>query len=169
MTTHAHDDDMDLVATWLKKDPTRWTAGALGGFTAGLVMMIVAGMFAILGGKEFLFPVKFAAVPVLGATATEFGFHIGALLTGFIVHSVISMFLGAIYAHFTSTNRKDALLAAGLSWGLFGWIFILNLFVQSFSDINAIGVPRGPGLFAHIAWGLALATTGFYDQMLRKK
>ncbi len=160
--------DINIVALWLKKDPTRWTAGALGGFTAGLIALVVAMVLSTMGGYEFLLPTKFPAIPFLGAEATTLGMHLNAILLGLAVQSVLSIFLGVIYAHFTSTNNFKALLGAGFTWGIFSWIFIFNLFIQSFPAVHAMEISRGGALFICLAYGFSLVTVGTFDRMLRK-
>ncbi len=160
--------DINIVALWLKKDPTRWTAGALGGFTAGLVGLVVAMILSVMGGYEYLLPFKFPALPILGNEATALGMHMNAIALGFVVLSGISIFLGVIYAHFTSTNNFKALLGAGFTWGIFSWIFLFNLFTMSFPAISAMALPRSGTLFVSLAYGFSLVTVGFFDRMMRK-
>src|SRR4051812_44875020 len=95
-TNHAADTDGDIniVALWLQADRVRWMAGILAGLFAGLVALAFAGILAAMNGMEFLFPVKLMGTTVMGAVATESGFHLGALFFGLLVFEVVSAFWG---------------------------------------------------------------------------
>jgi hypothetical protein len=161
-----HQEDMDIVAIWLRKDPKRWVAGILAGAFAGVLALAFACVLAKIGGMEILFPIKVAAVPILGNEATAYGMT-PAVLIGFVIHELLCMFLGFVYAHFTGTNELPTLLGAGFTWGVFSWIFIFNLFVQSFADIQALHLSKGAGFFVMLVFGLSLTSTAFFDRMIR--
>jgi hypothetical protein len=158
--------EYNLVEIWLRKDPVRWVSGALAGLIAGVVAMGVAGFVSTSFGMEFWFPVKLMGSIVLGPYATEFSSTNG-VLAGWAVVEILAMFLGAVYAHFTGTNAVGPLLAMGLVWGTFTWIFIWNLFMQSFKSISAVRVPSTATFPVCIAFGLALASVTVFDRMMR--
>lgn len=162
------DDDRDLVAAWLTWDGTRIMAGALAGLFAGILMMAFAMIFAKIMGYEVLFPVKYAAVPILGGDALRFD-NTAAVLVGFIAHEILSAVLGMFYAHFTATNALPALLGYGLVWGIFSWIFISNLFTPAFFDLAAIALPKSVFLPVNLVFGLGLPAVAFFDRSLRGK
>ena len=157
---------MDIVAIWLRKDPKRWVAGILAGAFAGVLAAAFACLLAKMGGFELWFPLKVAAIPFLGNQATAYGIT-QALTIGFVVHELLCMFLGFVYAHFTGTNELPTLLGAGLTWGLFSWIFIFNLFTQSFTEIEALHLSKGAGFFVMLVFGLSLTSTAFFDRVIR--
>lgn len=165
---HNEEGDINLVEMWLKIDPTRWIAGALGGITAGWIAMIVAMVFSAAAGLELYFPIKAVAAAFLGSAATESGMHLGAILTGAIAHSVLAAILGVAYAHFSVTNLPKVLFGAGFVWGTFSWVFIFCLFSQSFQGWNAMALHRGVGLALNLVFGFSLATVAIFDRMLRK-
>jgi len=161
------EEDLDLVAIWLRCDPVRWLAGALGGAFAGVAAIAVAMLLAVRSGTEFWFPVKIGALPILGSGATEYGLRLPAILVGFAMIEGICMFWGIMYAHFTGTNRIKALLPMGAVFGIFSWVFIFNLFAQSFTTINALQLSRGAGLLIMLIYGISLTTVAFFDRIVR--
>lgn len=164
-----NNEDMNIVALWLRCDKTRWVAGAAGGLFAGLVAIFFAMVMAVLGGKEFWFPVKLIASIVLGPSATVLGFHFGAIAVGCAVFEALAMFWGVVYAHFAPTNSLSALLGVGATWAAFSWIFIWNLFLQSFKPIFNAQVSSGAAFAICMVYGLSLTAVAFFDRVLRGK
>lgn len=162
-----HTDDINLVELWLRRDSTRWVAGAFAGILAGAMAMVVAMIFSKAAGYEIWFPLKLMAAIPMGASATEVGTNMAAIITGLIVYGVLCVFLAMVYAHFTVTNLLSALLGMGLVWGIFSWIFIWNLFLPSFRVIFAAKLPSGPAFLICIVFGLALTSVAFFDRVLR--
>jgi hypothetical protein len=170
MNTDAHGlpvEDIDLVATWLVADKTRWAAGIAAGLFAGLVALAFAGVLAIAGGTEFWFPVKLMGTWVTGPSGTEFGPHLGNIFAGLVIVELLSTFWGFVYGHFVKTNSLGALLAMGLVWGIFGWIFHWNLYFHSIRTILASNVSAATALPIFIVWGLSLTSVAFFDRALR--
>jgi hypothetical protein len=161
------DGDINLVEGWLKADPKRWLAGVLAGLFAALIAIAVAGIISVVGGMEFLFPVKLMATWVLGASATELGMHLGAIAVGFGVIGAICGFWGFVYAQFVRTNCLGPLLAMGLVWGIFSWVFEWNLFFHSIKPILTADVSPAPVFFICLAYGISLTSVAFFDRSLR--
>ena len=162
------DDDRDIVAMWLKWDPKRLLAGVMSGLFAGLIAAGFAVVFAKMLGADPLFPIKFAAIPMLGEQALRYD-NTQAILVGLLTHELLCVVLGVVYAHFTGVNSLPALLGAGLIWGSFSWIFISCLFVSAFANIAALSLPKQVFFPFNMVFGLALASTGFFDRMLRNR
>ncbi len=160
--------EYNLVEIWLRRDPARWIAGALGGLFAGAVAMGVAMLLAQMGGLELEFPIKLMGTLILGSPATEIGENRESILAGASVIGAICIFWGVIFAHFTGTNSFKVLLPMGLVWGIFSWIFLWNLFLQSFKPIYAARIPSGPVLPICLTYGLALASIAFFDPVFRR-
>ncbi|MEK7690218.1 MAG: hypothetical protein AAB425_04280 [Bdellovibrionota bacterium] len=167
---HAELLDENIVEVWLRRDPVRWMAGLAGGLLSGLVMLLAAMISAKVAQVDALFPIKVAAVPLLGAGATEFAAKGSVLAVGLFTHLFLCAVLGVVFAHFTGAVRTvKGLLGYGLVWGVFAWIFIFNLFVQAFTEIFALQLPSGLALPIHLLFGLTLASVAWFDQMFRQK
>lgn len=164
-----HEEDMNMVELWLRRDTTRWMAGIAAGLLAGMVAMIFAMVLSAIGGAQLLFPAKLMATIVLGAQATEYAAGFGTVLVGLVLFEVICAFFGFVFAHFVFTNSLPALLGMGLAWAAFSWVFIWNLFLQSFETFFAASVGSGPVFFVCLAYGLSLTSVAFFDRALRGK
>lgn len=170
-STHTHGlppEDTDIVAGWLIADKTRWIAGVMAGLFAGLVALGFAGVLAIAGGLEFWFPIKIMGSWILGASATELGFKLGAIIAGLVIVEALSAFWGAVYAHFVKTDSLGSLLAMGVVWGTFGWIFHWNLYFHSIKPILAANISPGAVFPVFMVWGMALTVVSFFDRAMRK-
>src|SRR5215210_2245512 len=159
--------EYNLVEMWLRKDPIRWVSGALAGLLAGFVALVVAAVIASALHYEALFPIKLIGSIILGPSATAVDNNSG-VLPGVVLFEGVALFLGFVYGHFTSVNQMTALLPMGLVWGIFSWIFIWNLFMQSFLTVFAARIPSGAILLVCIAFGIALSSVSVFDRMLRK-
>jgi len=158
--------DFNLIELWLRFDIPRLIAGAMAGAFAGVIMAIAAGLFALVGGHEFLYPVKVAALPIMGNVATNYGMHLPAIALGFVVHEVICIVLGMVYAQLTQTNKLLPLLGAGFMWGTFSWVFIQNLFARSFLAVRTEELPSGVAFFVLLIFGFSLSSVRLFDRML---
>jgi hypothetical protein len=156
----------DIVALWLRKDPVRWAAGVAAGIVAGMMSLVFAMVLAKANGLEAFYPARIPALPILGNSAMEFA-NGTAIFVGVAAHLVLCSILGFVYAHFTATNVMTRLLGAGLTWALFSWIFITNLFAMSFTDVAALSYSRGAGLFVNLVFGLSLTSVAFFDKAFR--
>jgi hypothetical protein len=169
-TRDLHDlppEDINLVALWLDADKVRFAAGIAAGLFAGLVALAFAGVLAAAGGMEFTFPTKLMGTWIVGASGTEVGANLGHVLAGVAVVEVLSAFWGFVYAHFVKTNSLGALLAMGLVWGVFGWIFHWNLYFHSIRTILASNVGPGAPLLVFVVWGVSLTCVAFFDRAFR--
>lgn len=160
--------EQNLVEIWLRRDPVRWIAGILGGLFAGAVAMAVAMALASSSGLEPTFPAKLMGTIVLGPEATEIGQSQG-MIAGVAIFELICLFWGFVYAHFTGTNKLSALLPMGLVWGVFSWIFIWNLFMQSILPIRAAQIPTAAALLICVTYGVSLASVSIFDGIFRGK
>lgn len=169
--TQAHEleeGEMNLVAEWLRVDPTRWIAGAIAGVFAGVMMLALGMVFATAFGQEAMYPFKVAAVPFLGGHATDLT-NGSAIFIGLLAQSFFSGIWGVIFSHFVFTNSRAPLLAMGLVWGIFNWIFVHNLFMRAFPDYLALDISSGVTIFCDLFWGISLTSVAVFDRMLRKK
>ncbi len=159
--------DINVVEKWIQVDKTRWAAGLLAGAFAGVVALVFAMIFSKAVGLELTFPAKLMATPILGAAAANYDAGLGAILTGFIFFELIAVFWGIVYAHFTYTNSLPALMGMGLTWAAFSWIFIFNLFMQSWEPIFAAAIPSGAAFAVCLVYGLALTSVAAFDRAIR--
>jgi hypothetical protein len=166
--SHAdQDEDFNLVALWLRTDAKRWLAGILAGAFAGAVALGVAMAISAMSGREFWYAAKLLGTAILGPFATEVGLHMDAVLAGFVVMEAICIFWGLVYAHFTQTNQLGPLLAMGVVWGLFSWIFIWNLFLPAFQTIYAAHISPAAAFPICLAYGISMTSVAFFDRMVR--
>jgi hypothetical protein len=161
--------EVNLVELWLRKDPIRWIAGAAAGLLAGLVAMLFAVLLAALGGFEAWYPLKVPALPFLGMEALRIGPHFDAIFLGLFAFLLLALFLGIVYAHFSAVNYLPALLGVGVTWGLFSWIFIVNLFMPSFRAYSSAQVSSGAAFFVCVVFGITLTSVAFFDRAFRGK
>lgn len=164
-----YDNDLNVVEIWTRIDPVRWFAGAIAGVVAGGLSLFFAMFLSVISGRDIWFPAKLLATTVLGASATALDAGAGAILVGVLVYEGICTFWGVVYAHFTGTNSIPSLLAMGLAWSAWHWVFTWCLFLQSFRTIF-IAVSTYtylPVLFICLVYGLSMSTVSFFDQMLR--
>ena len=97
------------------------------------------------------------------------GFHFGPIFVGLIVHEAFCFLLGFIFAHFVYAKKAGSVAAMGFVWGVFGWIFVNNLFSKSFHDVLALEIPQGAAFFVWVAFGLALTNLVIVDKMFQSK
>jgi hypothetical protein len=167
-TAHLDDqEDINVVAIWLRRDPVRWMAGALAGLFAGLVAAAFGMVFAAVLGADLFYPIKWMALPVLGGEAMEAGLNLPALIIGLVVLEALCMIQGIVYAHMTGTNSLSALLGVGVVFGLFTWIFIINLYMPSFLGIRTVNMPPGAAFPVCLVMGLSLTSVAFFDRLVR--
>jgi hypothetical protein len=172
-TTNTHNNsqaeiDYNIVALWTSIDVTRWIAGCIAGAFAACLATIVAGAFATSGGFEFLFPVKLLGTALLGREATAYGSTSG-LVAGALVLGFITVFWGFVFGHFVRTNKFFNLLGMGVTWGLFSWVFVWNLFLHSVKSISASNMSSGPAMAICLTYGLGMMSIAIVDKVIRPK
>ena len=156
----------NLVENWLRRDPVRWISGGLAGLLAAIAAICLAMILSYCSGLQSWLPLKLVGTILMGPVATDVDLAQGAI-SGGILLALVSVFLGAVFSHFVYTNELKSLLAMGLVWGIFSWIFIWNLFMQSFSSIFAAQIPATVVFPICLLFGLTLASVSFFDRMLR--
>lgn len=164
-TRHYNEEDPNIVSMWLQIKPRRWVAGVVAGVVAGFVFHAVGFVLSSMGRLDPLFSVKVAALPVLGSRALDLGASGIAIITGLVMTGIVTGILGLAFAHFTLSNRIRTLLAMGVVWGVFGWIFIMNLFIQSFHDVSALRLSNGATFAACLGFGIGLVSLAATDRI----
>jgi hypothetical protein len=102
--------------------------GALAGLAGGMAMALVAALMSLVQRQDIWHEAKAIASVVLGAQAlAQPGFAAVPVLIGTLLHLIVSMLLGALFALVTRrwlqlpTDFGIPLLA-GLSYGLLVWL-----------------------------------------------
>ena len=160
-------EEFNLVAIWLRTDPARWIAGAFAGIFSAGVMWVATLLYEASSGGDVWFLLKAFAVPALGGGAMASGFHLHAILVGCVVLGLLAIILGVVYSHMTGTNRFIPLFGMGLTWGVFSWIFLNNLFSSSWREVYVLQIPKSHALFAWLIFGVSLVSVSFFDQLFR--
>lgn len=160
--------EVNLVEIWLRKDPVRWVAGAVGGCFAGICALVFAMVLSTLNGMDLWYPAKVPAIPFMGAEAMNVDAGGSVIVIGVVAFLALCVFLGAVFAHFTGTNCLGALLGVGLAWGAFSWVFIFNLFMPAFRDFFITAPSSGAAFFVCMVFGTALTSTAYFDRMFRR-
>lgn len=152
-----------VLKLWGTLRPKRLLAGLFAGWVAGIMMFLFGVVVCMFAGLDLLMPIKVAAIPVVGAEALRIGMT-SAVLVGILFQATLMGFLGAAYAHFTGFNHVKALFPMGLTWGIFGWVFIHSLMFKSFIDYRTAGLHDGVMFFAWIVYGVSLMSVMFFDR-----
>ncbi len=161
-------EEHNLVENWLRVDPRRWIAGVFAGVLAIWIAFGVGGLIASANQTPATFPIKLIGTIALGPIATDYSMNEG-LVAGATIITILAAFLGFIYSHFVYSNSWGALLPMGLVWGIFSWIFIWNLFFQSFRPIFAASVSSGAAIAVCLSFGICLASVRFFYNLLRSR
>lgn len=155
--------EFNLVEMWSQPRKQRIIAGILAGLVAGTCMLVFGFIYCALKGIDITAPMKIGALPFLGVNALQIG-SMKAIIVGLLAHYGLSSVLGGLFAHFTGVNRRGALFGMGLTWGIFGWIFITNLFMPSFRAYYMAQIPSSVMIFAWLAFGMGLMSVSFFDR-----
>jgi hypothetical protein len=155
--------EYNLVAMWTNVRPQRLIAGAMAGVVAGVAMLLFGVVYCAMKGMDLTAPMKIVALPFLGEEALLIGSMKG-LIVGLIAHLGLSAVLGAFYGYFTGVNHKKALFGMGITWGIYGWIFITCLMMPSFRAYHAAQIPLGVMFFAWLVFGVSLMSISLFDK-----
>ena len=155
--------EYNVVALWTNFRGARLRAGIFAGIFAGLMMQLFGVLFCAIKGDDLAKPFKISALPFLGNSALAYGSTQG-LVVGLIAFYVLVSFLGMVYAHFTGTNHRGNRFGVGITWGVFGWVFITCLFSPAFRSYYEAEIPRGPMFFAWLVFGVSLMSVAWFDK-----
>lgn len=143
----------------------RLLRGAIGGFVAGLVFIGVTMWFVTITGGPANQPLNLISSLGLGADALQNG---GANpLLGFVIHSVLSIVFGMIFALFVPLFKTNGTVAA--AGGLFGIaLFVINFLILAQTVVTQFKAPNlAFELLAHAVFGHLLAFA-FYSSGIRE-
>lgn len=171
-TTDIDNDNDRSQQTAGRRDATaeplmpRLVRGAVGGFVFGLVFLAFNMWFVASMGNPATNPLKLISSLVLGQGALEAG--TASPFVGFLVHAVLSMGFGVVFALLVPRMRTNGTVA--LAGGLYGGA----LYLVNFLIIAPLVFPQfatGPNdpfeAVVHIVFGHALALA-FYSSGVRR-
>ncbi len=135
--------------------------GALAGLAGGLVMAVVAALISASMGQDIWHESKRIAAIVYGPSAlAASGFDLGPVLTGSLIHLLVSALLGAIFGIVTRrwlhlTSDFGTPVMAGLVYGLLIWMaayfVVLPLLNPALLDVYTPAF-----IIQHVAYGVVL-------------
>jgi len=142
--------------------------GAVAGFLAGAVMVLLSPILSLLTGISIWEPPKIIAATVYGPSVVNTaGFDPGPVMTGTIIHFVISIVLGAIFGiithrilHMTTDFGLPALI--GLCYGLA--IFFVAYFIIPLINPTVNEYGMAPVIAQNMAFGICL---GIFYSLVR--
>ena len=132
--------------------------GAVAGFLAGAVMVLLSPILSLLTGVSVWEPPKIIAATLLGpAVVNTPGFDPVAVITGTAIHFIISIALGAIFGiithrllHMTTDFGLPALI--GLCYGLI--IFFVAYFIIPLINPTVNEYGMAPVIAQNMAFGI---------------
>lgn len=126
------------------------------GLVAGIVMALVTMMItALMGMGLWALPAMIAAL-LLGSPATM-GVTAGVIMIGLVIHMVLSMMFGVVYAAIVNFFSHEFLLT-GTLFGLLLWIvnfYVIGLFVPG-ARMMAQNEPIWLAIMSHLIFGVTL-------------
>lgn len=154
---HEPTKDLNTIEhIWTRIDYQWLKAGALSGILAGLLIILVAsGLTSRLLG-DWTQPFKMIGAAVFGAEATAFGPLGKAGLAGFLIHMILSVVYGLIFAHLVhEKSHARSLILLGFVTSFIIWVFSCKLFLPSFNIHLAIRFPSTVSLFMQVLFGIS--------------
>jgi hypothetical protein len=129
--------------------------GAVGGLVAGMMFAGVTMWFMTSIGKPADTPLLMISTLVKGDGAMMNG--TAGVPVGLVLHMVLSMAFGMVFALFTARVRTNGLLAvAGLAYG--GLLYVLNFQVLARAAVHTFSMANQPfELVVHLVFGVLLA------------
>jgi hypothetical protein len=142
--------------------------GAVAGFLAGAVMVLLSPILSLLTGIDVWEPPKIIAATVYGPSVMDTtGFVAGPVITGTLIHFAISIVLGAIFGivchrlfHLTTDFGLPALI--GLCYGLM--IFFVAYFIIPMINPTVVEYGMAPVIAQNMAFGICL---GMFYSLVR--
>ena|SRR3990167_9032767 len=154
---HEPTKDLNTIEhIWTRIDYQWLKTGALSGASAGLfIILLASGLTSKLLG-DWTQPFKMIGAAVFGAEATAFGPLGKAGLVGVLIHMVLSVIYGVIFAQLVhERSHARSLIFLGFVTAFIIWVFSCKLFLPSFDIHLAIRFPSTVSLFMQVLFGLA--------------
>lgn len=141
--------------------PTRvypYRVGLTGGTLGGLAMVAVAIAYGILSGRGVWLPVNLIGATLIrdlqtASPETLSAFNLAALVAGLLLHAVMSVGLGLLFAVLLPTLPGPAIIWS-LTVGPMLWIVASVLALPLINPLMAKHVDGGSFLVAHVAYGI---------------
>lgn len=147
-----------------------WYGGAISGIIAGLVMAVVLMIHSQFIGNGFFTPVLAIAGTFFGVSALAGGF--GTVLTGLILHVIVSAVLGIIFAMIVNPETSSGYaFFGGLVFGIAVWAVMTYLVLPWANPVMRSEVLMHPGMwaFCHLVYGGVLASTPYFERTTAPK
>lgn len=133
----------------------------------GMLPGIIAGYFflAFVGGRPVPVGLEEGSTTIVVSTGfvESVGKMVGAgALSGFFVHIIISMIIGALYTgaflnYVELGNAFMNVVAGGLIYGLIWWLIGTNIIMPALTGDPVLQLTLGPIFYGHIIFGHMLA------------
>jgi len=146
--------------------------GAVAGFLAGAVMVLLSPVLSLITRVNIWIPPKLIAATapwINGATATQPGFEFAPVLTGTLLHFLVSTILGAMFGLFFRRLRLPSDFGLPVLLGLvYGILIFLGAFfvVLPFVNPTLVQFSMGPVLAQNLAFGVCL---GIFYALVRPR
>ena len=145
--------------------------GAVAGFTAGVVMLVLSPILSLLTDFDIWQPPKLISAMVYGSEVVNtVGFQAGPVFTGLAIHLLVSTIMGAIFGIFFNrvfhlTTAFGLSLQVGLAYGILTWIVVYFL-VLPFANPTLRASYQAPFVAQHIVYGIVLGAVYMYVRPL---
>ncbi|MBI4410856.1 MAG: hypothetical protein HY541_00025 [Deltaproteobacteria bacterium] len=140
---------------WTRIDYPWLIAGALSGASAGLLIILLASQLTSKLLGDWTQPFKMIGAAVFGAEATAFGPLGEAGLIGFLIHTVLSVIYGVVFAQLVhEKSHARSLVFLGFVTGFIIWVFSCKLFLPSFNLPLALRFPSTVSLVLQVLFGI---------------
>ena len=131
--------------------------GVIGGLAGGLAMWVFMSIVTAIDGQGVWAMPKWVADAMYGDS--WLGFNGTDVFTGLIIHFILSLVLGALFAvivvPFVASPRT--LLLSGIIWGAIVYLVLSVLAMGAIDETMAQEVPLIPWMVANLLFGLVVA------------
>lgn len=153
---------MELRSNRVIQNQPDWLAGAIAGFVAGAVLMVLEMIWSAtdLGGNPWITTHKIAAIGMGEQALRSMGqFDVAIVSVALVIHYLLGIFTGLVVAAVVGALRVEdnlgMVLLAGLILGVV--IYVVNFYVMTayfswFKDLRGSAT-----MIAHMVFGVAAA------------
>jgi hypothetical protein len=165
----AHLDRLHLQShRWAAREPD-WSIGALAGFGAGGIVMVLEIAFAAATGADPWRTPRLIAALVLGSEALQFaGYSLAVVIAALAVHYLLGTFFGLVLAAVIAPFRLDSstvmVIGAGAIFGMLLYLFNFHVITGAlpwFAEMRGWTTVLG-----HVAFGVM---AGLLYRMLERR